>query len=189
MAGLWRHNGAWIWDLLNPDNPAWPAGRDVTPWFGPSLLWDGVTGNADPGVFASDPQRLGGFTAGFDISGASAGVLPPAMPAQTIALADLADLPVTEVTPPVPNDPSPPVEPPLPPVTSPNTLPVNEVMTLVPASPPVEPPVPPVTPPDTLPVNQVSSLSPDASLALSASPQQLTGVPPGTDPTFLIPNH
>ena len=188
MAGFWRHNGAWIWDLLNKDNPAWPAGRDASPWFGNSLLWDGATGTSDPGFFAADPQRFAGLTAGFDITGVPGDVpslpLPPVMPAQIIALGDVADLPVNEITPPVPTEPSPPVEPPVPPVTPPNTLPVNQVTPPVPnePSPPVEPPLPPVTP---LPINQV----PDASLLASMPPQQL-GVASVTDPGLIgIPNH
>jgi hypothetical protein len=105
MAAFWRHNG-WVWDLLNADNPAGPGGRDANPWSGNSLLWDDVTGNAGVGVLGSDPQRFGGLTAGFDVTGAPAGVPSPALPPVGLTLGDVADLPVNEVTPSVPNEPS-----------------------------------------------------------------------------------
>lgn len=174
MAGIWRHNGEWVSDpsLLSPDGSPGAGGRDANAWFGNSLLWDDGTGNADTGVFGTDPQRLGGSTAGFDITGASAGVpsppLPPVMPPQIIAPGDVVYLTVNELAPPVPNGPSPPAIPPLPPVPPPNTPPVDMTHWYV---------------------NQVPPLSPDASLSPSTPPQQLTGVPTGTDPTLLgIPN-
>ena len=173
MAGFWRHIGDWAWDfsLPNTDTPAGPGAHDATPWFGNSLLWDNVTGNADPGVFAPDPQLLVGLTPWFDIALAPAGVpsplFPAVMPSPIITVGD--DLPVNEVTPPGPNEPSPPGLPPLPPVT------------------------PATTPPPDLThwfINQIPSLTPDPSLFPPTSPLQLTGVPTATDATLLgIPNH
>jgi len=129
MAGILRHNGEWVWDTNSP-------APDANSLSGNSLLWDGA-GNADTGAFASDPQRLSGPAAAFDMTGAFAGApsapVAAGTPPATMAPADLV-FQTAQLAPPIPNGPTPPVIPPLPPVTPPTTPPDTPPGTLVPSS-------------------------------------------------------